>query len=302
MSKRLTITSSDLKIAVAGMVQIPPVAYEKIWNWANSWIKKEILLKEIFFTSNRIDSLNDRMNKKKNADSVKKMSVILSDLKKELGELKSEYQRIKVNNEFKINMAENLSGWKYENIINQKNKELIQKANNEIGVITIKAINADDGPRGLWEREEARILLFLNLKSDSLINDAKDALSHEIVHWCQSYIKIATGYNFGFPPKKYSNPDISQDQEDEDEYKIHSMDDIEFQPLMVSIYSLIKKRLENAKKEDRKEVLFSSLGIGEKRDQYGEIYFISSLKKHAPLKWKRFVNEVIKSLPKEIFD
>ena len=242
---------------VSGVPVPPPAMVKAIYDWAVSNVATKRLkpAKEyLHYHEVTIPAMGLKGNKKELRDAQKAVEV----WEKHASGGKRQWK--KLTRTFKVN----LSGWKYAKLVSDD------------APLKLKVVLVDSLGASKYNLLNRTVIITTGIIDHHNLWDLKDRIEHEVLHWAQVDL---IGDDFGKPSRKMRDVGVKQYLPlfDMGKQELHSLDDIEFYPMIQS------KAAEflNQSRLSAKEFVESSS-------------FFNHLKKNNRQKWMKAVNEFLK--------
>ena len=190
-----------------------------------------------------------------------------------------------------------LAGWRYST---PKLKAALALA--DLDEISVKLKDLPHGVGGMWVSDSKT--LFLQTSGD--IHELANIVRHELQHTAQSLldVSIPKGHG-GLPSKSIRTPQYQQEMDRDYQnhlynsgigaHELHTLDDSEFYPVLMDLINDARRQLEHQPQAGRKKFLMQFLGI--ERSFSGPNLAIETMKKYAPGKYRKAVQEFYKAFP-----
>lgn len=317
---------------VAGLVEPPPAMVEAISNWAEAMYSlhmTDVLSKYAEHLKEMMKMYQDGINNPVDKSLMDDPSQAMTPeyFKDNLDKAQKEYDRARTDADNYLLRAKSYpglkmqrwkraikkfrvdaTGWRYKSVLDRAKPESLALADKFFGMVNVELTTGD-----LQGKSKAYWMGSKSLIRISVGENIRDEVEHELTHWAQSYLDIALKIpDFGRPPRDIRTPQIKQAPKGDlkkiltkqginpDEF--HSLDDIEFYTDLAGeirwFKSLCHKFDINAIYGSKKEMLKVFVGISEPPSGLDKVMsrFFITLKKHAPGKWKKAVNELAKEV------
>ncbi len=193
-----------------------------------------------------------------------------------------------------------LSGWRY---LSKIPKGVDLPAMVDVQIETLMSGTAASWDSGAWILSLPLLSKDLYRNIDDLTRylsqDLAESIYHECQHMAQDILQRAMhSKGQGLPGKTLQTPQWKQygrPTQALDPFALHSLDDIEFYPVLQSAISKIQRGIKTIPQNDRRDVLemvMDGTWRGPNPDfQYAK-GFLADLRKHSPAKWKKAVGEI----------
>lgn len=300
---------------LGGILEPPPAMVHAVFQWIVAVVSADYAMQCQYYIDG-FDREIAKIDKRLKGTTSERERVILQNKRQENVTSKEKYERDLAKC---VNLAANegikprrltktsrtfyadLSGWKYERLLDRATVLGRQQADDFFGKFTVtlkKSANDYGTGSGYWNPFQSLILL--NTGTEILGN-----LKHELAHWAQSYMSTALrAEGFGKPSDNISTPDIRQNIGRKDKETIrklrdrgiepeafHSLDDIEFYTDLLSAVETFEwwhgeRKEQHSLREDFQLFI----------DDSEEVCTFFTDLKAVPEKWRKAVKEFAKAI------
>lgn len=210
----------------------------------------------------------------------------------------------------------NLAGWKYQDLVERGRdfKELRRK----FGKLWVRLLPSSEWDETIsGEYSEGILSVYIDRKWGFDLNEIKDTIEHELIHYAQDILQSATGSEgAGLPSSSIRQPGVTQhlDRGDPLVKKLrkegitpslfHDLDDVEFYTELNKAVREVRRVISDVELENegeqsadkRTEAFKILVGLGRRKGYIRPIPFMVRLRKGAPGKWKKAVKELAREL------